>query len=265
LRYNFFIMIRQPPDLPSTAPGPTASDEARTFPVDVEHVGIRVAIPVIIILGGILLYLLISKLIVPALTMDRVETDDVNDFLSIVLAAIGGLALGAIGDRVLKRVWPSGRSLTLGTETLHLRNKDKSEIVCALRQPISATNWRFKVRRSSPRAQSGWYMMAVQLTQEDESARKTKLLTFYSFLPPKQANALPQIGLFTELLPRSEIDKPNQPLRMISEQRRLDAVENDRLIDGAELRPQDFLAVVGALTDHIAAWRSPLAKENAKL
>jgi hypothetical protein len=247
-----------------TAVSTANSDEARTFPVDVEHVGIRVAIPVIIIVGGILLYLLISKLIVPALTMDRVETDDVNDFLSIVLAAIGGLALGAIGDRVLKRVWPSGRTLTLIADTLRLKNKNEAEIVLELNaanqanQPLAATNWRFKVRRSSPRAQSGWYMMAVQVKQPENS--KDQPITFYSFLPPKQADNLSVIGLFAELLPRAELEKKNQSLRIISEQRRLEAVEDDRLVDGAELRPKDFIAVLEALTPHIPAWRSPIIK-----
>lgn len=228
----------------STEPG-----EARTFRVDVEHVGIRVAIPVIIILGGIVLYLLISKLIVPALTMGRVETDDVNDFLSIVVAAFGALGIGALGDHILKRVWPSGRNLTLNAESLLLHNKNGSEIALNLTRPLSATTWRFKVRRSSPRAQSGWYMMAAQLIQDDKS------ITFYSFLPPKQADNLPLIKLFTELLPKIEIEKKNQPLRVISEQRRLDTVEDDRLVDGAELRPNDYLEVLNGLRPFVAEWR----------
>jgi len=246
----------------SQAAAPVAdSAEVRTFPVDVEHVGIRVAIPVVIIVGGILLYLLISKLIVPALTMDRVETDDVNDFLSIVLAAIGALGIGALGDRVLKRIWPSGRTLTLTEQALSLKNKNEAEITLdlgAANQPLSATNWRFKVRRSSPRAQSGWYMMAVQVKQPD-SPHNTPI-TFYSFLPPKQANDLPLISLFSELLPRAELEKKNQSLRVISEQRRMESVENDRLVDGAELRPKDFIMVIEALTEHITSWRSPVVK-----
>ena len=238
--------------LDQTNPQTTATDsgEARTFPVDVEHVGIRVAIPVIIILGGIVLYLLISKLIVPALTMDRVETDDVNDFLSIVLAAIGALGVGALGDQILKRVWPSGRKLTLNSESLLLHNKNGSEIALSLSRPVSATTWRFRVRRSSPRAQSGWYMMAVQIIQDDKS------ITFYSFLPPKHADGLPLIKLFTEILPRTELEKKNQPLRVISEQRRLDTVENDRLVDGAELRPKDYLELLNGLKPFVVEWRS---------
>ena len=249
------------PDSPATESRAVEADTLHTFPVDVEHVGIRVAIPVIIIISGVVLYLLISKLIVPVLTMDRVETDDVNDFLSIILAAIGALAVGAIGDRLLKRFWPSGRQLIVGRHSLRLHNKNNSEIAFAFGPesvPVSTAQWRFRVRRSSPRAQSGWYMLAVQVRQGD--GPHDRPITFYSFMPPKKANALPNIADFTELLPRTEIEKKNQPLRVVSEQRRLDTVEEDRLVDGAELRPSDFLLTLETISPAIARPRSAVTR-----
>jgi len=250
----------------------SSEPSVRTFPVDVEHGGIRIALPVIMIAGGIALYVLLSSQILvlvpdrgagvigrqlvtaleyqmPDMPFDPGSAPflrDANGIIGFVVGLLGALLIGAIADRLLKRFWPSGRTLTLEDGTLRLRNVrgTPSEVVVTLDRRVNVTSWQFTVRRSSPRAQRGWHMLAYQLLQDDSQ------IVVYSFMTPKAFAALPDADRFVELksepAPRPGRQNANvQSLRTNSEQKRIAAVDAIRLEIGAELRPADFGVVLG--------------------
>src|SRR5579864_7189109 len=100
----------------------------QTFPVDVEHTGIRITLPVIMIAGGIALYIVVSTQLLAAapdlgagaigrqlitaleFQMPDLVFEPVNapllwyasGFIALMAGLIGALLLGAIADRLLK-------------------------------------------------------------------------------------------------------------------------------------------------------------------
>src|SRR5262249_13914859 len=134
------------------------------IPIDVEHGGIRLLLPLITLAGLAAGYILTST-IVTALNIDIAI-----GCVSFAGAIVGALALAAVSDQVLKRIWPSGRSLTLDSEGLQLEDKrrgaTKSQRI-AWSQRINVLAWQFKVSRGSARVPKGWKMMALQLIQDD--------------------------------------------------------------------------------------------------
>ena len=254
----------------------SASDPStRIFPVDVEHTGIRVALPAVMIVGGVALYTLIATellILIPDVGTGVVGRQfitalgyqmpdlaffpesapvlrDASGFIAFFLGLVGALLIGAIADRLLKRYWPSGRTLSLDAATLSLKNARHmpSEQTILLERRINTAGWYFVVRRSSPRAQRGWHMLAYQFLQDD-----TQIIV-YTFMSPKAFGALPDANRFVELktdpTPRTGRRAANvDSLRVSSEQRRLDAIEASRLENGAELQPKDFVTVVAAVS-----------------
>lgn len=224
---------------------------ARVFPVDVEHAGIRFVLPIIILVSGVLLYLMLSPLI-DAILPNLLGMDALNGIVTFVIALFGALGIGALADRLLKRYWSSGRTLTLDDKMLVLRDqrgRRQSETCLLLDQRLNVLSWRFTVKRSSPRAPSGWQMLACQLGQDDTQ------MTLYTFMPPKAATALPLNHVFTNLAGRKEIEGGKLSLRETGEQRRLLKAENERWEDGAELQPDSFSSVLAALAPHIPEWQ----------
>ncbi|MHB8629208.1 MAG: hypothetical protein ACYDBJ_20510 [Aggregatilineales bacterium] len=252
----------------------SSAPSARTYPVDVEHTGIRIALPAIMIAGGIALYALVATqllILVPDIGTGVIGRQlitalgyqmpdlvfypenapilrDASGFIAFFLGLVGALLIGAIADRLLKRYWPSGRTLTIDGQTLQLKDTRHapSEIVIALDRRINTAGWQFTVRRSSPRAQRGWHMVAYQFLQDD-----TQIIV-YTFMSPKAFAVLPGADRFVELktdpTPRTARQTANvQALRVSSEQRRLDAIEAKRLECGAELQPQDFVTVLSVV------------------
>lgn len=263
----------------STITARDSSDQlARTFPVDVEHTGIRIVLPVIMIVGGIALYLLASTQLLVAvpdlgagaigrqlLTALEYQMPDLffepvnapflwyaSGFIALVVGLIGALLIGAIADRLLKRYWPSGRTLAWDGKALRLRNTRgiPSEVVVTLDRRVNIVTWHFVVQRSSPRAQRGWHMLAYQILQDDSQ------IILYTFMTPKAFAALPGADRFVELK-ANPVVRPGrrntnvQALRVSSEQKRLDTVEAARLEVGAELRPADFAVVLNAVPPHL--------------
>jgi hypothetical protein len=97
--------------------------------------------------------------------------------------------------------------------------------------------------------QKGWIMLGLKLIQDDAE------VTLYTFMPEKEANALPNFSQFTPLVSRTELESDKMPLREKGEQKRLLKAEQERWEDGAELRRQDFPVLIEALMPHIADWQ----------
>ncbi len=225
----------------SVTPSLSGDSTSRVLPIDVEHGGIRVLLPLITIAGLIGGYVL-TTVIVNALNLDLAV-----GCVSFVGAVVGALALATLSDRVLKRIWPSGRSLSVDDEGLQLNDKRRGHgptqrILWA--QRINLLSWHFKVSRGSARVPKGWIMLGLQLVQDDAE------ITLYTFMPEKQAAALHNFGMFTQLLGRAQIESDKLSLREKSEQRRLTKAENVRWEGGAEVRREDFAGLLDIITHH---------------
>jgi hypothetical protein len=226
----------------------TPSDrDSWVFPIDVEHNGIRLALPLITIGGGILIYLVLTQVLA------ALSPDGSVSCAAVIISLIGALGVAALADRVLKQIWPSGRTLTVNLAGLHLADKRKGRDVAvrlAWDQRINVLAWRFTVKRGSARVQKGWIMLGCQLVQDDEQ------LTLYAFVPSKVADEA-RFAEFTQLVLRDVLEKGSLPLREANEQRRLLKAESERWQDGAELRREDFEKLVELLTERVSTWRQP--------
>ena len=167
------------PAIPSHQPE-SEQPAARVIPIDVEHGGIRFAVPGLAVVGFILGYFLTSA-ILNALNAD---------FSVLCVAVIGGI-IGAIlasagGDFYLKRVWPSGRSVSLDGERMRLvdtRRGRQGDTDLLWEQRINPLAWRFTVKRGSARVPKGWVMLAMKLLQDDAE------LILYTLMPPKSSGS----------------------------------------------------------------------------
>ncbi|MCS6870987.1 MAG: hypothetical protein NZ571_05970 [Anaerolineae bacterium] len=218
----------------------TTESEERSFPLDVEHGGIRLALPLIAIVSFIGLLWLLSNLL----------RGEENGCLNAMLATAGALGLMAVSDGVLKRVWKSGRSLSVHGKTIvvrDVRSKHAPEVTFDLAQRVNVLAWRFTVKRGSPRAPRGSVLLGLQLLQNDESA------ALYTLVSAKQADEA-IFAEFIQLMPRNAVIQEKLPLRELAQQRRLLQAEEQRWHEGAEMRCQDFMLLVETLKAHGAEW-----------
>jgi len=226
-----------------------STGDERVFPIDVEHAGIRLALPIIMLIGFVLLFISLSP-VVAVFAEGLLGTDAGDGVLTFFVALIGSLGFGVLADRLLKRVWPSGRTLAVSTDGLRLLDRRATkplEVHILFAQRINRLTWRFTVKRSTPRAPSGWQMLACQLTQDDAQ------ITLYTFMPPKKVASWPDQRLFVSTLAeRSMIEAGRLPLREMAEQRRILAAENERWTDGAELTADAFVQVMSLLSAHVS-------------
>lgn len=219
--------------------------ESRVFPVDVEHMGIRLVLPFIAVASFIGLYAVISQILA------TINPEGSLNCVGLLMAVFGALGAAALADRLLKRMWPSGRTLTASRQSLHLIDKRKGrnrEMRLNWGERINVLAWRFTVKRGSARVQKGWIMLGCQLTQDDEQ------ITVYTFVPAKEADE-GHYADFTQLALREVLEKGQLPLREANYQRRLLKAESDRWQDGAELRREDFAQVVEMITRYVPDWR----------
>jgi len=165
-------------------------------------------------------------------------------------AVLMALATAFLADLILKRVWKSGRSLTLTPDTLTVTDRRPARATLQLRfqQRFNVTSWRFTVKRGSASAQRGWYMLGLQLVQDEQ------VISLYTFVSPKQASSLPELDQFSLLTPRKLVDQ--LPLREAHQQRRLLLAEDERWNNGYEMVQADFLNLWKVLAPYVAEWQA---------
>jgi hypothetical protein len=222
-------------DTTDVAPSPT-----RHIPLDPEHAGIRIALPLIGIIAFPVLLGLFSTLI------NALIPTGGNECLIGLAALVGTLGLMAALDPILKRVWPSGRTLTLTEDSLTLsdtRRGKESQTQIVLQTRINWLAWRFTVKRGSARVSRGWIMLGCQLVQDDAQ------MTLYTFVPAKEADH-PRYKDFTQLILPTVLEKGNLPLREVAQHRRLLKAERDRWEGGSEVGREDFAALIEGLQRH---------------
>src|SRR5260221_4992624 len=137
------MMQTTPAVSPSSQETPSDASATRTFPIDADHAGIRLAVPVLTLVIFFAAYVLASWLLSQMIT-------SVSTGCLVLLAAIGIAALGSIVlEKRLKGVWPSGRTLTLSQNELTLRDtrhRQESKHTIRWHQRVNVLAWRFSVR-----------------------------------------------------------------------------------------------------------------------
>ncbi len=209
--------------------------------VDAEHLGIRVVVPLLAFV-----VLLVVVFVGPSL-LDSLGLYSSVVGLLLIPGAIGA-AIGAayVGDRLLKRYWPSGRELLFDERNLVLKNKRQPARVIRLDVRVNLLTWRFVVARRG-RVPKGFLCLSIQVLQDEQE------ITLYTFYDPKKTDAIKDLDSFTLLASRKMMNDERLSLRVAGEQRRLLQAEDTRWESGAELSPADFLALWQALRSQRAS------------
>jgi hypothetical protein len=215
-----------------------SSQHEHVFPLDIEHGGIRLALPVLTVIGFVVGYVGSSAVI------DTMKLDASAGCISFFVGGLVAVITSLLADRFLKRIWPSKRTLALNPERVRLQDqrKNREDVQIDWGGDLSMLAWRFEVSRRSSRIPKGWYMLGIQLTQGETD------LTLYTFMSPKDAELLPTYRRFVPLQSRAAINKGQGTLREISEQRRLLKAEDARWMDGAEVRREDFAILLESIS-----------------
>lgn len=223
--------------VPAPAPALSAS-----YPLDREHSGLRAAVLILFVVSGLAAFIISGALI----------GDAGIDLLSILIGLSVGAGIGYLGEKLLKRVWPSGRVLTIDDGGVRLTRREQVEEEIRSYQTVSALLWTFKTPRRS-KVPKGWLLLACALEHDDAQ------LTVYTLMSPKQFDAYAHAKRFQILQPRKQQAKQTgSPLRedfaSEGEQRRLREAENLRWLRGAEMQVDDFIAYIEALSTHFPDW-----------
>ncbi len=211
----------------------------RSFPVDVEHGGMRLMVSIVFIAGVPISYILINLLI---------PGQGIN-----LIALIGALGLAYVyaqfTENYLKKNWSSGRLVRVDADSAQIIKKGKVESTIDVQQQVNVLMWHFKVPRRA-RVPKGWYMIACMLEQEDES------LPVYTFVSPTDFESMEAGNHFKKLVRKKELKSQDMErnLRMAGEQRRLHNAETRRWMEGAEMSKEDFESYVAHLQAQFPTW-----------
>ncbi len=209
------------------------------LPVDTEHLGIRIALPLLAFGALVLVWVGLPRLL-EAVSLSLAPTAACLTFPLAVGAAIGA---AYVGDRVLKRVWPTRRELLLDDRYLVLRRPGQPDRAIRRDLQMNILTWRFTVPRRG-RIPKGHFCLGLQLAQDETH------VTLYTFIAPKESETLEDFAAFTPLIPRKELDDPHTSLRVAGQQRRLFQAESERWNEGSELAVDDFKRVWAEVRRH---------------
>lgn len=223
------------------------------LPADPEHTGLRLAVPLILIVSFALGYLLMSAVLRRAFP----EWGSVI-FLSCLGAIPISLLVAGAGEAVLKRVWPSGREVVIRPDNVILRRPDQPDRAIALNARMDQLWWTFPLgdyprggrERRMPR---GFWCVAGQLQQDDER------LICFCFAPEATVRAWNERYDLRELDPEDVYDtsfqarmgtpvRPDIPPDVITgDDGRHWLAERNRWREGVELAADDFDTLLQAV------------------
>jgi len=209
--------------------------------VDREHSGLRLGM-----VGLFFAILVIAFLITNVL----ISSEGFNILAGLIAFAIAAVVT-RLSDPLLKRLWPSKRSLQLDANGARMMFNDKIQSEIHAEATANVHYWSFKIPRRG-RMPRGWYVVACALQQDDT------YLAVYSFASPSQTEQLQKLKQFTEL--HSDKSKGSaakaESLRLAGEQRRLRLAEEHRWHDGGELTATDFETFIKRLNELYTRWNT---------
>jgi hypothetical protein len=219
------------------------TDHEVVIPIDQEHFMIRFLVPVLTIVLVIVTHFVGAMVL--AATVEGVTAGCVMLPIDVGVLVAGGYTI----ERILKRVLPSRRSARLSDTALTIidaRTKPPAKITFDWRETVNVRAWRFEVPRRT-RVPKGWYCMALYLLQDETEA------VLYTFMPPVEAENVIGYHQFVRLRPRKETES-NTDLNAVAEQRRLLKLEDIRWDDGAEIKRDDFRALLAVMQRRVPGW-----------
>jgi hypothetical protein len=224
---------------------------------DKEHRGIEIAVPLIILAAGVLVYLVVDGLLLKPLLGDT-GVGSFRPLLRLVLAVVLGALVGAGSEVLLKRRWHSGRLLRLGADELTAVSKEQADKTILWDKRVNVLCWRYSLHGfprggRERRVPAGHSLLACRLLQDDTS------LIVHAYLSPNQARQVPHYERFTSLNMVSlynggllkRIGRPERPSltadHLSGQQGQVWVAEKKRWADGLELEADDFVTFVRAL------------------
>ena len=224
---------------------------------DQEHERLRTAVIFVVIITILLGYQIMRSIFALA--------GNASDYIYI-LSCVGGLPIGlALSwfiEQGLKRVWPSGNSITLNENSLELQTNDGYQQMVEWDHHIVVTNWYFQLSGymrggRERRIPNKWLCLASQLRQEEE-----RVIIFTYLSPTKAADWLADTksniafheikasDIYTSKL-RDRFSLPARPEIPKEILAGKDGIfwlaERRRWQEGVELTPQDFGTYLGYL------------------
>jgi hypothetical protein len=218
--------------------------DERTITVDAEHFGVRFVVPVLTLGLTLLAHILGMRF------LGDVLGEGINPACIVLpMDLVLFLGLGYLIETTFKRAMPSQRQAQLSDDAVVLtdqRPTPPASVRIDWDDTFNVQTWRFEVRRRT-RIPKGWYCMAVHLLQDEEDA------IFYSFMSPEDAETMPGYDNFVQLRPRKETES-NTDLSAVARQKRLLKLEDARWENGAEIKQDDFHALLAMIARKQPGW-----------
>ncbi len=212
-----------------------------TYRVDPNHSGIRLAVLLAIGLG-----IAAGLLGVPALLRQVGLPAGLPLLVGIFAAATLAAGLSWITEHILRRVWPSGRTLEVSKDGVVLHERRGRDISIDWGDGLDVLSWRFRINTRRAWVPKGWYCLAFCLRRESDS------ITVYTFASPKAAEEVTGWHSFVELIPRRQASDVAE--EVFAGQEHLRAAEEQRWWAGAELQFEDFEALTCHVKAYVPGW-----------
>ena len=212
------------------------------YPVDNNHGGVRL-VAFLAMIGGFL----IAVFGVPPM-IRSIATDVPPALLAMVIGFFLAVGLAWLSERVLRRIWPSGRILKLDDHVVAVRELNGAQTALNWNAPIHVSSWFFVIRSRRAWIPKGWYCVALRIQQGDDS------ITPYTFLKPEIAHTLPAWEEFEQLVPRPKHRQSSHDtshIKLLEAQADLRIAEGERWQYGCEMEPQHFAELVSAVRERV--------------
>lgn len=174
---------------------------------------------------------------------------DVGGFpvlLGIVVGVLLAAGLAWLSERVLRRIWPSGREIRVTGEGITLHDPAGEETTLRWADGLDVTAWGFVIATRRAWVPKGWLTVALRLGDGED------IIVPYAFMEPESARELPGWRSFVELIPRKEADNVDEEL--FAGQEHLRTAEEERWWLGAEMTPEDFRELAATVAERVADW-----------
>lgn len=218
----------------------THKGEGLQITVDAEHGGIRTVGCFTFILGTIISFIILQAIFV--------DGGLLVGFASVFI----GLGLTYFSDTMLKRYWPSTRTIQIKDDAILVTNNNKIELHIDPAQTVNTILWHFEAPKH-PRVPKGWYVIASALEQEGT------YIASYCIASPDDFFKLPLSKQSTKFERRNKKDKKDtsssvRDLRAAGQQRRIEEAEFHRGEFGAEMKLPDYQAYIDSLIERFPEW-----------
>jgi len=230
------------------------------FHADQEHSGARATVLALFLIGLALTFFVASFF------LRSLSSGILREFwliLSCTIALILGLAIAAVGERIIKRSWPSGRKVVVNNSGMEVSLSAEKTLSIRWSNRMLATRWWFALegyRRGGreKRVSGSYYCLACQIQQDEQQ------FIVHSYLPPKLAKGLMELADYHEIRPADYYEgrslqrmftapaRPTLPTSLFSgKDGRYWLAERRRWNDGLELVSDDFATFMTILETNL--------------